>query len=110
MPGISIESAFEQAAYQYSLQHPLDQSIVESVTVMDYVDQPLQGLQADFTNEDDHIRLLVVVRPDTMLGDLTPEDVIYEITAQAPIDLWDVLEPIFYMIFQSFKPLDCGGV
>jgi len=106
MSGIDVESAFEQAAYQYGVQPPLDQSVVESVTVIDYLDQPLQGIQADFTIGDDHIYLLVVVRPDTMLGDLAPEEVIYEITAQSPINVWDIWKPTFDVIFQSFQPLD----
>jgi hypothetical protein len=110
MPGIDLESAFEQAANQYGVQLPIDQSIIESVTVIDYLNQPLQGLQADLDVGDDRIHLLVVVRPDTMLGDLAPEEVIYEITARAPIDIWDKWEPVFDEIFQSFQILECGGV
>ncbi len=109
MPGISLKSAFEQAAFQYNKQ-PLDPTRVVSVTVRDYMDQSLSGLQTDLTIEGDHIRLLVVLRKETLLGDLSPQDVIYEITAQAPSESWTLLEPAFDVIFQSFKPFDCGGV
>ena len=110
MPGADLESTFEQAAYRYGVQNPLDSSVVRAVTVMDYVDQPLQGLEADFTIGNDHLRLLIVLRPETLLGDLAPEMVIYEIAAQAPADIWATWESIFDVIFQSFEPLDCGGV
>ena len=67
-------------------------------------------VQADFTSGDDHIRLLVVLRPGTLLGDLVPTDVLYEITARAPTGEWDSWEQIFTILFESFQPLDCGGV
>jgi hypothetical protein len=110
MPGIDLESAFEQAADQYGLKIPGDQSALESVTVIDYLGQPLTGLQSDFTKGKEHYRVLVFVRPDTLLGDLDPQEVIYEITAQAPVDSWNAWEAVFTVIFQSFQPTDCGGV
>ncbi|MFH2038674.1 MAG: hypothetical protein ABIJ65_04490 [Chloroflexota bacterium] len=109
MPGISLESAFEQAAFLYGKQ-PLEAPSVGSVTVRDFIDQPLPGLQADLIIEGDHIRLLVVLRKETLLGDLSPQDVIYEITAQAPSESWNQLEPAIDVIFQSFRPFDCGGI
>ena len=110
MPGIDLESAFEQAADPYGLDPQKDQSAIESVTVLDGLGEPLTGLQADFINGDEHFRLLVFVRPDTLLGDLDPQEVIYEIAAQAPADSWNTWEPIFDVIIQSFQPRDCCGV
>jgi len=110
MPGIDLESAFEQVANHYGLKPPKDQSAIESVTVLDYLGEPVTGLQADFTSGFKHFRLWVFVRPDTMLGDLDPKEVIYEITARAPVYSWNRWEPIFDVIFQSFQIADCGGI
>jgi len=110
MPGIDLKSAFVQVAEKYGLKTPNDQSVYESVTILDYLGEPLTGMQADFTKGNEHYRLLVFVRPDTLLGDLDPQEVIYEIFAQAPENSWVPLEPIFDLIFESFQPSDCGGI
>ena len=49
-------------------------------------------------------------RPDTLLGDLSPDDVIYQVVAQFPQDEFERWAPIFDLIFASFQPRDCGGV
>jgi hypothetical protein len=109
-PGIDLKYAFDQTAEKYGLKPPTDQSAYESVTVVDYLDEILAGKQADFTKGKEHYRLLVIIRPDTMLGDLDPQEVIYEIFAQAPLDSWEDLEPIFNVIFESIQISDCGGI
>jgi len=83
----------------------------EPVTVTDYTNHALDGFQANFvTGEGQHVRLMIVVRPQTMLGDLLSDDVVYEIVAQAPGEAWAEWQPLFEIIFQTFHPKDCGGV
>jgi hypothetical protein len=56
------------------------------------------------------VRLMIVVRPQTMLRDLLPDDVVYQVVAQAPEETWSEWASSFEVIFQTFHPKDCGGV
>ena len=67
-------------------------------------------IQSDFTEGANHYRVLVFVRPDTMLGDMAPTEVVYEIVAKAPENDWDTWEPIFEVILKSFQPASCMGI
>ncbi|MEE8392069.1 MAG: hypothetical protein V3S14_14915 [Anaerolineae bacterium] len=82
----------------------------ESVPVTDYLGGALDGLQADLTSDGQHARFMIVVRSQTLLGDLLPADVVYEIVAQASEETWSEWAPSFEIIFQTFHPKDCGGV
>jgi hypothetical protein len=85
--------------------------VFEPLQVTDYLGASLDGLRADFVSEADiHTRLMVVVRPETLLGDMLPADVVYEIVAQAPEALWSEWDPLFEIVLQTFHPKDCGGV
>lgn len=86
------------------------ETVTSSVTVVDFIGQELPGLQADFDLDGEHIRIWVIQRPETLLGDMLPETVIYQITATSSVDYWNSWEPIINSIFQSFMPSDCGGV
>ena len=86
------------------------QATISSVTVVDINGQELPGLQADSEGKRKHTRIWVILRPETLLGDLAPADVVYQITVQTPIKTWIDWEPIADLIFQSFVPKDCGGV
>ena len=93
------------------LADPSNVPSFESVKVTDYLGNTLDGLQADFGGgERQHVRFMIVVRPQTMLGDLLPDDVVYEIVAQASGETWSEWAPSFEIIFQTFHPKDCGGV
>ncbi len=89
---------------------PSSLAAFEPVQVIDYMGNTLDGLQADLSDGEQHVRLMVVVRPETMLGDLLPDDVVYEIVVQAPEEMWPEWNPLFDVIFQTFHPKDCGGV
>jgi len=107
------DASLDALATQLSAQwiEPSNLTAFESVEVIDYMGNTLEGLQADFpSGGEQHVRLMVVVRPQTMLGDLLPDDVVYEIVAQAPEEMWSVWGPLFDVIFQTFHPKDCGGV
>jgi hypothetical protein len=88
-----------------------NEPVFEAVQVTDGLGTSLDGLQADLEGEaGTHIRLMVVVRPETLLGDMLPADVVYEIVAQAPEAVWSEWNPLFEIVFQTFHPKDCGGV
>jgi hypothetical protein len=80
------------------------------VTVTDFLGDSLTGAEAELGVDNEHIRFLVVVRPETLLGNLSPDDVVYEIVARAPAEAWGQWEPYFDVLFRTFQPWDCGGV
>jgi hypothetical protein len=82
----------------------------EPITVTDIFSNPLAGLQRDIVKDGVHTRLMVVMRPDTLLADQLPADVIYELVAQASDSEWVTWEPLLDAMFQSLQPRDCGGV
>ncbi|MCP4540382.1 MAG: hypothetical protein GY832_24860 [Chloroflexi bacterium] len=83
----------------------------EPVQVTDYLGNALDGLQAELSGGGgERVRFMIVVRPETMLGDLLPNDVVYQIVAQAPEDVWSEWAASFEVMFQTFYPKDCGGV
>lgn len=83
----------------------------EVVGVVDYLGTVLDGLQADFSDgEGHHVRLMVAVRPQTLLGDMVSDDVVYEVVAQAPEAAWSEWAPLFDVMFRTFHPKSCGGV
>jgi hypothetical protein len=86
------------------------QAIISSVTVVDALGQELSGLQADSESNGEHFRLWVIERPETLLGDMSPEDVFYQIRVQTPVEEWHTWQAIADSIFESFVPRDCGGV
>jgi hypothetical protein len=107
--GLSLKALAPRISAQYASQ-PSTPSF-KPVTAIDYLGNTLDGLQADLVgDEGQHIRLMVVVRPETLLGDLLPDDVIYELVAQSPEATWPEWAPLFEVMFQTFHPQDCGGV
>lgn len=82
----------------------------QDVTVTDFLGQSLTGAGAELGVDHEQIRLLVVVRPETLLGNLSPDDVVYEIVGRAPADAWHLWEPYFDAVLSTFQPQDCGGV
>ena len=107
--GLSLEALATGISAQYVSQPSTPN--FKPVTVIDYLGNSLDGLQADLAgDEGQHIRLMVVVRPETLLGDLLPDDVIYELVAQAPEATWPEWAPWFEVMFRTFHPHDCGGV
>ena len=82
----------------------------ETVTVIDFIGEPLTAVVGNLVAGDEQIRLMVVVRPETLLGNMLPDDVVYEIVARAPESEWPQWDLGFQLIFQTFVPWDCGGV
>lgn len=105
---LSLDALAAQLAAQWA--DPSALPSFEPVPVTDYLGYTLDGLQADLTSEGQHARFMIVVRPQTLLGDLLPADVVYEIVAQAPEEAWSEWAPSLEIIFQTFHPKDCGGV
>ncbi len=107
-----VDASLDVLATQLGDQwtEPSSQASFEPVQVLDYLGHTLDGIQADLSDGEQHVRLMVVVRPETMLGDLLPDDVVYEIVVQAPEEMWPEWGPLFDVIFQTFHPKDCGGV
>jgi hypothetical protein len=106
---LALDGLASRIAAQWSTE--ANGPVFETVQVTDYLGTSLDGLKADLVDETEtHIRLMVVVRPETLLGDMLPADVIYEIVAQAPAGSWQEWDPLFEIPFQTFHPKDCGGV
>ncbi|MBN1318750.1 MAG: hypothetical protein JXA42_24935 [Anaerolineales bacterium] len=82
----------------------------DPVVMTDQQGERLQGAEAEFVSKGEHLRVLVVVRPETLLGNLSPDDVVYEIVARSPEPDWPQWEPLFDVVFRTFQPRDCGGV
>ncbi len=108
----------EQGATLEELAYALSESLAgESVDltltptrVQDFLGDSLPAVRGEFVVDGQKYMILVVVRPETLLGDMLAEDVIYELAAQAPEAKWPDWSPIFEILFQSFQPVDCGGV
>jgi hypothetical protein len=106
---LSLDGLASQTAARWSAQ--ANGPVFEAVQVTDYLGTSLDGLRSDLVDEaETHTRLMVVVRPETLLGDMLPADVVYEIVAQAPEAIWSEWDPLFEIVFQTFHPKDCGGV
>jgi hypothetical protein len=84
--------------------------VFEPTTVTDLIGIPLAGLQRDIVKDNLHTRLMVVVRQNTLLADLLPADVIYELVTQAPETEWVTWEPLLDAMIRSLQPRDCGGI
>jgi hypothetical protein len=108
---LSLEELAVQASRRWASAARSDPPAFETTVVTDYIGDTLDGRQADFVgDEGQHVRLLVVVRPHTFLGDMLSEDVVYEVVAQAPEATWPEWAPLFDVVFQTFHPKSCGGV
>lgn len=83
---------------------------LKPVTVIDFRGAALSGVRAEFTAGEKHVSMLVVVRPETLLGDMMPADVVYTVIAQSAVESWPQWQPHFEVIFDTFHPWDCGGV
>jgi hypothetical protein len=106
---LTLEALASQIAAQWSAQEHTP--VFEAAQVTDYLGASLDGLRTDLVGEAGaHTRLMVIVRPETLLGDMLPADVVYEIVAQAPEAIWPEWEPLFEIVFQTFHPKECGGV
>ena len=107
--GLPLEALATQISARWTSQPSTPP--FEQVEVIDYLGNALDGFQADLIgDEGQHLRLMVIVRPQTLLGDLLPDDVVYEVVAQAPEATWPEWAPLFEIMFQTFHPNSCGGV
>jgi hypothetical protein len=106
--GVKAEAAADGLVTQLSGHEGLPG--YDPVIVTDMLGESLTGAGAEFAAGGEHFRLLVVVRPGTLLGNMSPDDVVYEIVARAPAEVWPQWEPILDIVFRTFQPGDCGGV
>jgi hypothetical protein len=108
---LALEELAAQASARWTSASQSSPPSFEKVAVVDYLGRVLDGLQADFLDgEGHHVRLLVVVRPQTLLGDMVSDDVVYEVVARAPEAAWAEWAPLFDVMFRTFHPKSCGGV
>jgi len=106
---LALEALASQVAARWSTR--ANGPVFEPLQVTDYLGTSFDDLRSDLVDEaGTHTRLMVVVRPETLLGDMLPADVVYEIMAQAPEAVWPEWNPLFEIVFQTFHPKDCGGV
>jgi hypothetical protein len=106
---LALDGLASQIAARWSTQ--ANGPVFEAAQVTDYLGTSLDGLRCDLGGETEtHTRLMVIVRPETLLGDMLPADVVYEVVAQAPVPIWSEWDPLFEIVFQTFHPKDCGGV
>jgi len=106
--GATAEAAADALVTQFTGHGGLPN--YEPVTVTDHLGELLTGARAELSAGGEHFRLLLVVRPETLLGNMLPDDVVYEIVARAPEPDWSQWEAFFDIIFRTFQPRDCGGV
>jgi hypothetical protein len=108
---LSLEELAIQVSGQWASTSGATPPVFEAVAVTDYLGDTLGGFEADFVDgEGQHVRFLIVVRPETLLGDMLSDDVVYEIVAQSPEATWSEWAPLFDVVFQTFHPKSCGGV
>jgi hypothetical protein len=108
---LALEELAAQASARWTSASQSSPPPFEAVVVVDYLGTSLDGLQADFyDDEGHHVRLMIVIRPETLLGDMVSDDVVYEVVAQAPEAAWSEWAPLFDVVFQTFHPKSCGGV
>ena len=108
---LSLAELAIQVASKWVPTSQSDPLSFEQVEIVDYLGSSLAGLKTDLADEGgQHLRLMVVLRPQTLLGDQLSEDVLYEVVAQAPELVWPEWEPLFETMFQTFHPISCGGV
>ena len=108
---LSLEELAIQASGRWAATSQSPSPAFETVAVTDYMGNTLDGLGADFVDDEkQHVRLVIVVRPQTLLGDMLSDDVVYEVVAQAPEATWPEWAPLFDVVFQTFHPKSCGGV
>jgi hypothetical protein len=107
---LALEELATQAGARWVPVSQSGASPWEAITVVDYLGTALEGFQADFYGEEHHVRLMIVVRPQTLLGDMVSDDVVYEVVARAPEAAWSEWAPLFDVMFQTFHPKSCGGV
>jgi hypothetical protein len=108
---LSLDELAAQASRRWASASQSNTPAFETVAVTDYMGRTLDGRHADFAGDGgQHVRLMVVVRPQTLLGDMLSEDVVYEVVAQAPEETWPEWVPLFDVLFQTFHPKSCGGV
>jgi hypothetical protein len=109
--GLALDELAARVGAEWAAASQADALAFERVQVTDYLGDRLDGLQADFPGQAGRrVRLMVVVRPETLLGDLVYDDVVYEVVAQAPETAWDEWAPRFDVLFGGFYPKSCGGV
>ncbi|OGO16711.1 MAG: hypothetical protein A2Z14_10930 [Chloroflexi bacterium RBG_16_48_8] len=107
--GLSLEELVSHVSKTYSSQSPSQE--LRHVMLTDFLGQELKGLITDIvTSRGMHVRLLILVRPETLLMDMVKDDVVYELVAQAPGGDWVEWESHFEIFFESFRPIECGGV
>jgi hypothetical protein len=83
----------------------------EVVQMEDHLGLEIQALKAEFSDgSGNHLSTIIALRPETLLMDMLPEEVVFEITASAPDEFWEEWAPQFDVIFNSFRPAECGGI
>jgi hypothetical protein len=108
---LSLEELAVYASERWASTSQSNPPLFEAAAVTDYMGDTLDGLEADLVvDEGQHARYLIVVRPETLLGDMLYDDVVYEVVAQAPDAAWSEWAPLFDVVFQTFHPKSCGGV
>jgi hypothetical protein len=80
------------------------------VNIVDDQKNTFPGLQRDIAKNGIYTRLMVFVRPNTLIADRLPADAIYELVAQVPESDWAQWKPVLDDIINSLQPRDCGGV
>jgi hypothetical protein len=106
--GLSVEELATKVGAAFG--SGAESTLFKPTAVLDYQGNVLTAVKGEAIAEDTRTRLLVVVRPDTLLGDMLQDDVVYVIYAQADSDDWGLWGPLFDVILSSFVPRDCGGV
>jgi len=107
--GLSLEELMSNIGMTYG--NPSNSQELNPVILTDFLGQELEGVITEFTTTQGmQTRVMIFVRPETLLMDMVKDDVVYELVAQAPTGDWAEWEPRFEIFFDNFHPIECGGV
>jgi hypothetical protein len=105
------DSSLEMLALHLQVRHFPEMSSLsyKPINIIDDQQNTLPGLQRDIAKNGIYTRLIVFVRPNTMIANLLPADAIYEMVAQAPETDWATWKPVLDEIINSWQPRNCSG-
>ncbi len=104
----SLESLAREMSERFAYQTV--EPTLEAATVQDYLGASLEAVRGEFVVDGHHYVILILVRPDTLLGDDVPQEVIHELGVQVSEGMWTEWATRLDILLQSFQPRDCGGV
>jgi len=105
--GLSLEDLTAAIATGYGLP---ETATYNSLNLTDFLGRTLPAMQAEDQVGESRVLLMVAVMPDAFLMDQVKDDVIYTLSASAPLTQWEQWAQLFQEMLLTFTPKECGGV